>query len=305
MAGAERGGVKTVERPEPLVEHVDVQHLTTAAWLARLEASIGAPVQHGRVYPGFPDESTQKSFVGSAWAPALAEGFRFYEYVLARAAELKVRLAGGRHLDFGAGWGRIGRFFLRDFERGDMAAVDVDPSMVAFCRDEGVPGQHLVVRQGERLPFATGAFRLVTAYSVFTHLPPHVFQAWMDELLRVTQCGGLIVFTVEPERFLDFVAGIDTDAPESGWHEALAGHLGDNEARRSELATRGWTYLPTGGGAHRGADVYGDMVVTPAFVQQSVGRNGEMVGFLDDPAWFWQAVVVVRRRLTRFRPRQD
>jgi ubiquinone/menaquinone biosynthesis C-methylase UbiE len=288
----------------PVVEHRDVAHLDEDAWYQRHLASVESPVLDGRRYPGFPDESTQKAFVGSAYGAALDEGARFYRYVRAETDARRTRLSGGRYLDFGAGWGRIGRFFLRDFERGDMAGVDVDPSMVAFCREAAVPGHHLTVQQGRPLPFANGAFRLITAYSVFTHLPRPIFEAWMDELLRVTAPGGLIVFTVEPERFLDFVAGIDPSAPESGWHAALYATLGDLETRRRALRADGYTYLATGGGAFRGPEVYGDTVVTPGFVADVVRRNGELLSYVDDPSRFWQAVAVVRRSYWRFRPRR-
>jgi ubiquinone/menaquinone biosynthesis C-methylase UbiE len=286
---------------EPALEHADIAHLDEVAWHHHLVGSIDQPVQHGRRYPGFPDDDTQRAFVGSARADALGEGYQFYSHVRRQTDAHRLRLKGGRHLDFGAGWGRIGRFFLRDFERGDMAGVDVDPGMTAFCREADVPGLHLTVRQGQRMPFADGAFRLVTAYSVFTHLPEPVFRSWMDELLRVTEPGGLIVLTVEPERFLDFVASIDRAAPASGWHAALSAELGDLEGRRRELRSRGYTYLATGGGPYRGADVYGDTVVTPAFLKRVVEPQAALVDYLDDPSRFWQAVAVVRRR--RWAPR--
>jgi hypothetical protein len=105
----------------PVVEHRDVAHLDEDAWYQRHLASVESPVLDGRRYPGFPDESTQKAFVGSAYGAALDEGARFYRFVRAETDARRTRLSGGRYLDFGAGWGRIGRFFLRDFERGDMA----------------------------------------------------------------------------------------------------------------------------------------------------------------------------------------
>jgi hypothetical protein len=124
--------------------------------------------------------------------------------------------------------------------------------MVAFCREAAVPGHHLTVQQGRPLPFANGAFRLITAYSVFTHLPRPIFEAWMDELLRVTAPGGLIVFTVEPERFLDFVAGIDPSAPESGWHAALTPLSAISRTRGERFARTGYHLSATGGGPFRG-----------------------------------------------------
>jgi len=280
----------------PLLQRADVRALSDQDWVDRHKRSITEPVQDGRAWPGFPDESVQKAFVGSSYEHALQEAWNFHRFTLQAVADFQRRPQAVRYLDFGCGWGRIGRFFLREFERGDMAGVDVDPGMVEFCTAAGVPGHHLVVENGRAMPFADESFRLVTAYSVFTHLPEPLFTAWMRELLRVTCKGGLVVFTVEPPRFLDFVAAIDPAAPESGWHAALAGALGPVEERRRELAKRGATYLPTGGGPHRPPESYGDMVVSPDFISAAAGRAGRLRRYLDDEPQFWQAVAVVQKR---------
>jgi SAM-dependent methyltransferase len=282
--------------PRPL-EHRDVRDLDDSAWLERLKRSVREPVQDGRRYGGFPEEHIQRWFVGSSHEHALEEAFHFYRFARAHLARRPPqRRASNRYLDFGCGWGRIGRFFLRDFERGDITGVDIDPDIIAFCRGAELPGDFLTVANGEPLPFADRSFELITAYSVFTHLPPDLFRFWMGELLRVTARGGVIVFTAEPPRFLDFVAAVDPAAPESGWHAALRAELGDIVARRRELAETGVTYLATGGGGeHRQPDVYGDTVVTADFIDRAARPLGRLRAYVDEPQRFWQAVALVQR----------
>ncbi len=286
--------MNAVERP-PTLEHDDVKDLTFDAWLDRLLKSVDQPIQDGKLYPGFPDEHTQKAFVGSAFEDALTEGYRFYKYLHNHLDARRFVVPADRYLDFGCGWGRISRFFLRDFERGDMIGVDIDDGMVAFCQTEAVPGGHFVVRNDAPLPFADASFRLVTAYSVFTHLPEALFRSWLRELLRVTAPGGLIAFTVEPERFLDFISSVDPETTASPWHAHLHASLDNLEDRRRELKEKGLTYLPTGGGAFRPPESYGDTVVTPDFVRSCLAGLGELIEFVDEPNNFWQAVVIVRR----------
>ena len=278
-----------------VLEHADIRNLTPEQWRQSLLTSIYEPVQDGRRYPGFPDETVQKAFVGSAYEDAINEGFNFYRHLQNHLANRRFKVASSRYLDFGAGWGRISRLFLRDFERGDMTGVDVDESMVSFCNASSVPGGYFPIAAEGTLPFADAAFRLVTAYSVFTHLPEPLFKVWLLELLRVTAPGGLIAFTVEPERFLDFMANVDPAASTSPWHVAVQGKLGDLGARRRELHAHGLTYIPTGGGAYRPPERYGETIVTPKFVQSCVAGHGEMLEFFDEADQFWQAVVVVRR----------
>ena len=63
-------------------------------------------------------------------------------------------------------------------------------------------------------------------------------------------------------------------------------------ALKSRLQDRGLRYIPLGDGID---EVYGDCVMTPAYVREHWGRSFEVLEFLDDPARFWQAVVVVRK----------
>ena len=278
-----------------VLEHADIKTLTAKEWRDRLLASVHQPVQQDLIYPGFPNEEVQRTFVGSAYEDALNEGYRFYAHIQNHLARPRLKVGSRRYLDFGCGWGRIGRFFLRDFERGDMAAVDVDPGMVSFCQSAHIPGSFFTIPSDGPLPFASSSFALVTAYSVFSHLPERLFRLWLAELLRVTAPGGLIAFTVEPERFLDFVANVDPQTTPSPWYASLHAKLGDLDERRRELRSKGLTYLPTGGGPYRPVETYGDTVVTQAFIENCIAGQGSLVSFLDRPEQFWQAVVVIRK----------
>jgi SAM-dependent methyltransferase len=280
-----------------LLAHDDIKTDSLDQWVARLKLSVAQPVQDGLAFPGFPSADIQRQFVGSAYEDALAEAAGFYNFaqegMTRRAYQAS---AGGGYLDFGCGWGRIGRFFLRDFRAEQMAGVDIDPDMVAFCQGASLPGRFETIANGQPLPFADGQFRLITAYSVFTHLPPHLFKAWLSELMRVLAPGGLLVFTVEPPRFLDFLESADP-ASDNAWLAALSAHKGRIPGLREDLARDGVAYLPSGGGAYRDVDVYGDTTVTPAFLaREAAARGGDLITFIDDSSRFWQAAAVIRRR---------
>jgi SAM-dependent methyltransferase len=269
-----------------------VRHLSQEAWRDRLLASVERREQDGLIYPGFPAETVQRQFVGSDGASALNEAYQFYDFV--RFHGLAEPRARGLYLDFGCGWGRIGRFFLRDFPAEAMVGVDVDPEMVAFCREAGVPGSFHQIRNGELLPLPDGSVALATAYSVFTHLAPPVFEAWLQELLRVLAPGGGLVITVEPPRFLDFIAQLDPGSP-SAWHASFAPWTPELPRLRAELARTGVAYLPTGGGAFREAEVYGETVVTAGYLQRLLAGRARLDLLYDEPNRFWQAVAVITR----------
>ncbi len=285
------------EKMGRLLAHEDLKGLGSDAWVARLKRSVGERVMDGALYPDFPSAEIQRQFVGSAYEDALEEAGKFYRFAQESMGDRAYKQSAGKgYLDFGCGWGRIGRFFLRDFQADNMVGVDIDPDMVAFCAGANLPGGFETIVNGQPLPFEDGRFRLVTAYSVFTHLPPHLFRAWLAELLRVLAPGGLLVFTVEPPRFLDFLEATDANSP-NAWLAALSAYKDQLPRLRAELAKDGVAYLPSGGGAYRESDVYGETAVTAKFVaKEAAPHGGEVVRYVDDPARFWQAAVVIRKR---------
>jgi hypothetical protein len=77
----------------------------------------------------------QRQFVGSAGKHSLQKGFSFFKVVKAYAENCGAPLTTStRVLDFGCGWGRMVRCFLRDVSTEKLHGVDVDAPMVELCR---------------------------------------------------------------------------------------------------------------------------------------------------------------------------
>ncbi len=269
--------------------------LDDLAWAKTIVRSIREPEIDGVRFPGFPDATTQARFVGNSAEVALAEPGRFYVDVKAFCATQARALAkGGRVLDFGVGWGRIIRYFWRDVGADGLFGVDVDPEILEVCRQTGVPGNLVHVRPEAPLPFPDGHFDLVTAFSVFTHLSEGAHRHWLDEIARVLKPGGAFVPTVEPRRFLSYIAAIPPDDP-STWKRALRAHAGEVEQLIAAFDRGEYVYLPTGGGKFRDASFYGDAVVPPDYIR-SRWTAFDLRSYIDDPGRFWQAVAFLTRR---------
>src|SRR5271165_4962721 len=84
--------------------------------------------------PGLPDEKMQSGFVGSTGDATLWEGFHAYQ-LFKRLFEENVGAFEGRRtiLDFGCGWGRIIRFFLKDVEGETLWGVDCFREVIQVC----------------------------------------------------------------------------------------------------------------------------------------------------------------------------
>lgn len=256
---------------------------------------VAAKRTESKLVPAFPAESIQDQFVGSNSEHAMQEAITFYNYVMSY-----FRPAQGNEvttaLDFGCGWGRFTRIMAGDFDTENIFAVDVDSDIVAANIAAGVSARFSVVDNRDCLQLTDESIDFTIAYSVFTHLPKDLHFVWMKELARVTASGGLVALTTEPPRFLDFVQGLEVSDSNSGWHRAMSAHQHQIPALRIELARSGYVYLPTGGGAFRPSESYGEAVITEETLTDWWSESFEKVDFCDDSTRFWQAVAIFRKK---------
>ena len=155
--------------------------LSDKKWFETIAASLS---DASLGLPGFPSPQVQANFTGRSGRPALEEAFEFYTLIKSSVPTLT-----GPILDFGCGWGRILRFFLKDLDPKYVHGVDVEPSAIAECRDTKVPGDIQLIAPHGPLPFSKDTFQIVYAYSVFTHLPEQAAAHWMREIKRILKPG--------------------------------------------------------------------------------------------------------------------
>jgi Methyltransferase domain len=70
--------------------------------------------------PAMPPKEIQVRFTGAHGELTLREAFRFYRLVSQASSSTRPKVA----LDFGCGWGRITRFFIKDFSKDKLFGVD-------------------------------------------------------------------------------------------------------------------------------------------------------------------------------------
>jgi len=101
-----------------------------------------------------------------------------------------------RILDAGAGTGLVGEL-LAKLGYHDLAAMDLSQGMLEEAGKKNAYREFHQMVMGEPLDFATDSFDAVVSVGVFTvgHAPASSF----DELIRITRCGGHIVFTLRPD----------------------------------------------------------------------------------------------------------
>src|SRR5687768_8472433 len=90
------------------------------------------------ILPGMPAEQLQFQSVGVIGDPALKFGLntsRIFKKLYERTANREFS-ACRKVLDFGVGWGRIIRFFLKDIDPSKLHGIDVYDEMIKFCQKD-------------------------------------------------------------------------------------------------------------------------------------------------------------------------
>ncbi|MEJ7600243.1 MAG: class I SAM-dependent methyltransferase [Kofleriaceae bacterium] len=138
-----------------------------------------------------------------------------------------------RLLDVGCGTGRTLHQIARTHPTMRLWGVDLSPAYVRVARKRlhHIAELTLAVENGERLPFADGAFDIATSVYLFHELPPNARRNVVRELFRVVRPGGLVV--IEDSAQLAESAEIGTALREfpREFHEPFyAGYLEDDLA---------------------------------------------------------------------------
>ena len=147
----------------------------------------------------------------------------------------------GSLLDFAAGYGRATRFLVGTLDPTRITVAEIDEDAVRFQSETFGVRAVSSAHDPETLSLA-GAFDLVLAVSLFTHLPEGRFEAWLGRLWHLVAPGGLLAFSTIGER-------------------VLPGSV--------RMPSSGFAYSPRSETARLPGDEYGTTWVTPEFVRRA------------------------------------
>lgn len=227
--------------------------------------------------PSFPDEETQINTTGKAGRDTLCEAFIFYEDCINRFKysnnfERDDKVV----LDFGTGWGRVLRFFLKDFEPDNMIGVDINAELLEICRSAFGFGTFIQSNAMPNLDMDDATVDYIVGYSVFSHLSEDACHAWIKEFSRILRPGGMVALTTRGRWFLDYCKYLKTD---TGYPGALSRMFEDFEEAKSrydrgELLHSNANGV-TGGGPLDGS-FYGETFIPEEYAKRVYSRYFEV-----------------------------
>ena len=273
--------------------------LSDEDWLA-LNASAPSVEEDGASsvvgLPLVPDDAAQIRFSDLTGLANLRQAFSFYGFCRSLVQESGPLLPDDRILDFGCGWGRIARFWLRDVAPESLWCVDVLPDAIELLNDTLMPGN--IVRS-KPLPPVSGLpteFRLIHAYSVFSHLSEDAAHRWVAYFRGLLKPGGLLVFTTRGRPFIDALREMQENPSGGAYHRYLAEIAPPSEEIERRHAAGEFVYISLGDlSPELQADIYGEAVIPRDYARQFERHGLTLRAFREDVPDVEQPAIVLQR----------
>ncbi len=270
-------------------------------WFTRFcESYRSPPVSwNGKELPGFPPDSVQINTTGQAGVDTLKEAFIFYQDCINTFRRLGSPLqADHQLLDFGAGWGRISRFFLHELPVENIHGIDVTEDSVRTCQRDFRSDNFTLCDPFPPTSISDGKMNFVVGYSVFSHLSEQACSRWMQEFHRILAGGGIVALTTRGRPFFDFCEGL-RKGNHTGYLGALANMFTDFDEARARYDRGEFVHSNsdgvTGGGA-MSAEFYGESFIPEAYAKTAYSEWFTLEEFLFDPRRQTHPIIFFRKK---------
>ncbi len=160
----------------------------------------------GDYLPSIPQPANQNA-TASKGQSDLAYGFNLYQayrrLFLEHGGEFNDHT---KVLDFGCGWGRLIRFFIRDVSPQNLFGTDITEQDIKTCQATNRWASFSLNDVSPPLNYLDQSFDLIYAHSVFSHLPEALTNDWVNDFNRLLKPGGMLIFSTLKRDFFGKVA---------------------------------------------------------------------------------------------------
>jgi ubiquinone/menaquinone biosynthesis C-methylase UbiE len=274
--------------------------LTDSEWAELLfESTRRSDVKFGDLFlPGFPPSELQINTTGMSGVDALFNAFKFYLICKRQFAAMNQPLIRGKRLlDFGVGWGRVARCFIRDLGIDNIFGTDVTPDFIDICSKTFRSSNFMVNDPYPPVLLPNERFEFIISCSVFSHLSNEAYEKWMGEFHRILVPGGCLVLTTRGRDFFDVCEAIN-EHQSSGYGLALSKLFPDFSAARRAYDEGNFVHSNiqgVSGGGEMNSTFYGETFIPEPYARRVFGTQFEMVRFIDEAQLFDQAIIFFRK----------
>ena len=281
-----------------IAQHRIFGHVADDVWFLLNTAAYRRYGFLRRLLPGLPDPQIQREFIGSEGDRALREAFRAYQlirYLCVQCGHPVTRQSA--ILDFGCGWGRTIRFFLRDAPAGQLHGADVMKRAVELSRETNPWCQFSQVPPVPPSSLPSDTFDLIYLYSVFSHLSEEAHDRWLSEFHRILRPDGLLFATTWPRHYLERCELSRQGDVRGGTHPGSALAFEGTEGWLRRYDGGEYCHSAIGGGDSLSSDFYGESCIPESYVRRRWSDRFAVRNYVEaDDDWLWQNLIVAQRR---------
>jgi hypothetical protein len=221
--------------------------------------------------PNLPPDEFQVRFTGRNGRENLQHAFDFYNFVLANLPDLNIDKYDV--LDFGGGWGRILRFFIREFRAEQLIMADCLTEAIECARTLDSPFKIIHSDVNPPLPLTQGSIGLCYAFSVFSHLAEQQCCDWLAYFGKLLLSGGKLFVTTRGHSQIDYLENLGkTESP-----NPMLSLLPSPKIIRAEYEKGVFQFYSVGGGGELTPDFYGETWIPRQWLEErhsSFGFSG-------------------------------
>lgn len=249
--------------------------------------------------PAFPSDTIQANTTGQAGVNTLKEAFVFYQDCTDTFKELGAPIKPQHNLlDFGVGWGRIARFFLRELPLENIYGIDVTEEFVQICRETFRSDNFAKCESFPPTSIPSGKMNYIVGYSVFSHLSEAACANWMQEFSRILAPGGMIALTTRGRPFFDFCESLKGKG-HSGYLAALSEMFPNFDEARARYDRGEFVHSNSegvNGGGAMSADFYGETFIPESYARNTYSDLFVFERFQYDPARQSHPIMFFRKK---------
>jgi SAM-dependent methyltransferase len=216
----------------------------------------------GIAIPDLPSDEVQLRFTGRTGRENLQQAFDFYKFILANLPKSGVDRQSV--LDFGGGWGRILRFFLREFPVERLFLVDCLTAAIECARSLNAPFNIIQSNVNPPVPLQEGTIGVCYAFSVFSHLSERGSESWLRHLADLLVPGGKLTITTRGKAHINNLEEMIRTNPSY----PLAALLPQPETIRKEYEQGVFQFYPVGGGGELSKDIFGETWISRRWLEE-------------------------------------
>ena len=237
-------------------------------WLLVHSHSLGHKTNG--LIPELPPPHMQRDWTGSTGDATFKEAFSFYSRILQWIGKYSTQpIEQTKILDFGCGWGRIIRFFLREIPHTQLYGSDCWEKAIDVCRETNIWCEFSLNDPFPPTDYADNSMDLIYLYSVFSHLSEKAHLAWLAEFQRILRPGGLLIVTTRSRKHLLTLSQKRKNVSHGLFHSVLPVEaFPDINATLKDYDNGKFCYSGTGGGGPLNADFYGEACIPEKYARE-------------------------------------